>query len=259
MAKDKHLIQSPTYQLVMLVLCVSALVSLAIQVALKLDPEVIAVLDYADYAVCVLFLVDFLVSLGLAKNRWRYMASWGWLDLLSSIPTLEVARWGRVARIARVFRVLRGLRATKILTSVVLRRRAQNTFLVASLAALLLLVFCSIAVLQFEDKPDANIKTAEDAIWWAFSTVTTVGYGDRYPMTSEGRFVAMILMCAGVGLFGTFSGFLAAWFLEAPEGSTGEEQIAELRKEIQALREDLTHQRGKSIAASERAGSERTG
>lgn len=65
-------------------------------------------------------------------------------------------------------------------------------------------------------------------------------------------------MCAGVGLFGTFSGFLAAWFLETPRDSE-EDQIAELRKEIQALREQLTHERGKTIAASQNAGSEGTG
>jgi voltage-gated potassium channel len=212
---------------------------MAIQAAMNLDPEVRAVLDYADYFTCVLFFADFIASLWLSQNRWQYLAGWGWLDLLSSIPTLEAARWGRVARVARVFRVLRGLRATKILASAVLRRRAQNTFLVASLAAVLLIVFCSIAVLQFEDNPEANIKTAEDAIWWAFSTVTTVGYGDRYPMTSEGRFVAIILMCAGVGLFGTFSGFLAAWFLETPEVTSVDDQIAGLRKEIQALRDEL--------------------
>jgi len=239
MEKHKHLVQSQTYQVAMLVLCVYALGALTIQAALKLDPQVRAVLDYADYAVCVLFLFDFVASLWLAPNRWRYMASWGWLDLLSSIPTLEVARWGRAARVARVFRVLRGLRATKLLTTAVLKRRAQNTFLVASLAALLLVVFCSIAVLQFEDGPDANIKTADDAIWWAFATVTTVGYGDRYPTTNEGRFVATILMCAGVGLFGTFSGFLAAWFLEKPKEEDVDNQIAELRKEIKALRNDL--------------------
>jgi voltage-gated potassium channel len=207
---------------------------------MTLDPEIRQVLDYADYAVCFLFFVDFLASLWLAQNRWRYLIHWGWLDLLSSIPTLDIARWGRAARVARVFRVLRGLRATKLLTVAVLRRRAQNAFLVASLAALLLIVFCSIAVLQFENGPNANIKTADDAIWWAFATITTVGYGDRYPTTGEGRFVAVILMCAGVGLFGTFSGFLAAWFLEAPERGTKDEEIVELRKEIQALRSELS-------------------
>lgn len=61
-----------------------------------------------------------------------------------------------------------------------------------------------------ETAPESNIKTAEDAIWWAFVTITTVGYGDRFPVTTEGRIIAALLMTAGVGLFGTFTGFIAS-------------------------------------------------
>jgi voltage-gated potassium channel len=108
--------------------------------------------------------------------------------------------------------------------------------LAASLAAILLMVFCSIAMLEFESAGDGNIKTPEDAIWWAAATITTVGYGDRFPVTSEGRCIAAILMCAGVGLFSTFSACLAAWFIK-PETQNHESEIAALREEIAALRE----------------------
>ena len=238
MVREGKSIESPVYQGVILVLCIFALGSLVVQIAVKVDPEVRSILDYADYAVCVVFFVDFLASFWTAPNRWRYLYTWGWLDLFSSIPALDVGRWGRVARVVRVLRVLRAFRATKILALAVLRHRTQNTFLAASLAALLLMVFCSIAVLHFEDVPGGNIKTADDAIWWAFTTITTVGYGDRYPTTGEGRLVAAVLMCAGVGLFGTFSGFLAAWFL-APEEAETENEIAALREEIKGLRETI--------------------
>lgn len=238
MRTDNTVVASPAYQVAMLVLCLYTLAALAVQVAISLDPQVRAVLNYADYGVCVLFFSDFLVSFWLAPNKVRYFLSWGWLDLLSSIPTLDMVRWGRIARVVRIFRVLRGLRATKIFTSVVLKHRAQNTFLAASLVGLFLIIFSSIAVLQFEDSAESNIKSAEDAIWWAFTTITTVGYGDRFPVSSEGRFVAIILMAAGVGLFGTFSGFLAAWFL-APEEKATDTAIEELREEVRGLREEL--------------------
>jgi voltage-gated potassium channel len=238
MLRQKEKLGSPMYQAAMLVLCIYAMASLATQVAVRLEPQVRLILEYGDDAVCVLFLLDFLLSLWRAQHRWRYFYSWGWLDLVSSIPTLDVARWGRIARVVRIFRIFRGLRATKVLTSVVLKHRAQNTFLAASLVALLLVLFCSIAVLQVEAVPDGNIKTADDAIWWAVATITTVGYGDRYPITTEGRFVAVILMCAGVGLFGTFSGFLAAWFLAPEEAQTDSELVA-LREEVKALREAI--------------------
>jgi voltage-gated potassium channel len=232
-----HTNLSASYHLLMLVLSVYAITALAAEVAIRLDPQIRAVLTYADYAVCLLFAGDFLLSLWNAPNRRRYLVTWGWLDLLSSIPALSVARWGRLARVARVFRVLRGVRATKELTAVLLKERAHNTFLAASLLALLLVIVCSIAELHFETTHDANIRTAEDAVWWAFATITTVGYGDRYPVTPEGRFVAVVLMCAGVGLFGTLSGFLAAWFLGSAQNAQGENELAELRRDVAALRE----------------------
>lgn len=226
------------YQLFMLVLSLFAIVTLAIEALVALDPETRTLLEYADNALCAIFLLDFILSMWRAENRWKYLATWGWLDLLSSIPTLDVARWGRVARIARVLRVLRGLRATRVLTSAVLHHRARNTFLAAALVSLLLIVFCSIAILQFETHPSSNIRTADDALWWAFATITTVGYGDRYPVTVEGRLTAAILMSAGVGLFGALSGFLAAWFM-SPDKGGAESELALLRAEIAELRELL--------------------
>lgn len=136
--------------------------------------------------------------------------------------------------------MLRGVRAAKVLTSFILYRRAQSTFLAALLISLLLIVLSASAVLQFETSPEANIRTPEDALWWAVVTITTVGYGDRFPLSGEGRLIAAFLMTAGVGLFGTFSGFVATWFLEAPQGQPAEAHaIARLEEEIRQLREQL--------------------
>jgi voltage-gated potassium channel len=226
---------SPAYQVFMLALCIYALVALGAEAAYPEGTEIQQLLTYADTSVCALFFVDFCLSLYRAENRWRYFYTWGWLDLLSSIPTLDLARWGRAARIARIVRVLRGLRATRILAGLLIEKRRQSGILAAALLALLLLTLASISILQVETNTASNIKTAEDAIWWALTTITTVGYGDHYPVTSEGRFVAGILMCAGVGLFGMFSGFLASWFV-APETKQGQQDIDALRQEVRDLR-----------------------
>jgi voltage-gated potassium channel len=226
---------SPAYQIFMLALCVYALTALGAEAAYPVGSEIRVLLGYVDAAVCVLFLTDFCISFYRAENRWRYFYTWGWLDLVSSIPTLDAARWGRAARIARIVRVLRGIRATRILTGLVLEKRRQSGLLAAALLALLLLTIASISILHVETEPGSNIKTAEDAIWWALTTITTVGYGDHYPVTSEGRFVAGILMCAGVGLFGMFSGFLASWFV-APDAKKDSNDIEALRQEVRELR-----------------------
>lgn len=227
----------------MLALCLWALLSLATGTVWHLDPETQTILDYADGAVCGLFFVDFLLSLYAAPRRWSYLASWGWIDLLSSIPTVDALRWGRTARLMRVFRVLRGVKSARALAHFVVAQRAQSAFLAAVLLSLLLLVFSSIAMLQFEVPAGGNIQNAEDAMWWAVSTMTTVGYGDTYPTTPEGRLVAVFLMAAGVGVFGTFSGLVASWFLSPAAAETGSD-VEQLKAMVADIQRRLPPQNG---------------
>jgi voltage-gated potassium channel len=95
-----------------------------------------------------------------------------------------------------------------------------------------MIIFSSIAVLNVENRPECNIKNAEDALWWACTTITTVGYGDRYPITTEGRIVGVFLMMAGVGLFGTFTGFIASWFMQKSHDQATE--IIEEKQQIES-------------------------
>lgn len=234
-------IESHIYELGMLALSLFAIGVLAVRATMALDPDAAQVLEYADYAICIAFLGDFLWSLWHTQNRLRYMLTWGWLDLLSSIPTFEALRWGRLGRVLRVIRIVRGLKASRLLAMMILRRRAESVILAAGLAACMLVVFCSVAILTFETASSSNIRTAEDSLWWAFATITTVGYGDYYPVTSEGRLIASILMFAGVGLVGTFSAFLASWFLSAEEEEPVDRfeavvtELSKLRSEVATL------------------------
>jgi voltage-gated potassium channel len=227
------------YQLFMLALCFLALIFLGAETLVPLDPEVGAILQYADIAVCVLFLGDFLANVIRAENKLRYLATWGWIDLLSSIPAIDAFRLGRAARLLRILRVLRAVRSARVLAQFVLDQRAQSTGLAVSLLALLLVVFSSIAVLQFEVAAGGNIQTAEDAVWWSLTTMTTVGYGDRFPVTSGGRAVAVLLMISGVGLVGTLSGIMAGWFLAADVREADKDR-EELKRLILQLREQLS-------------------
>jgi voltage-gated potassium channel len=237
--------ESPPYQMFMLALCLYTLTALTFEAIVRPGPEIRSLLGYADTFICALFLMDFLVCLYNAPNRWRYLYTWGWLDLASSIPTLDIARWGRAARAARILRVLRGVRATRILGGMAVTKRTESAFLAVALVAILLLIVSSISMLQVETAPESNIRTADDALWWALSTITTVGYGDRYPVTPEGRFVAGLLMCAGVGLFGMFSGFLAAWFV-APAAAEDKSEIQALKDEVRQIRALLEKAIGRS-------------
>jgi len=226
------------YQLFILGLCIFVLVALGARSFFRLDAETAKILDYADTAICVVFLLDFFRSLMTAGNKVRYLVRWGWLDLLSSIPAVDILRWGRSARAVRIVRVLRGLRATRTLGTRLLDMRASSAFWATALFAILVTVFGSIAILHLENGPESNIKSAADAMWWAFVTVTTVGYGDLFPVTPAGRVLASVLMVTGIGIFGTFTAFVATAFI-SPDIADSESDIEALRAEIAALRETL--------------------
>ncbi len=225
-----------SYLLLMLITSIFALIVVGSEVTLELTDSSRQILDYADDTLCGIFFVDFCVTFWRSPSRLRYFFTWGWIDFLSCVPNLDLFRLGRATRLFRIFRVLRAIRAAKILGEFILRGRAKNTILAITLMSGLLMIFASIGVLHFETSAASNIRTAEDALWWTAETITTVGYGDKYPVTSEGRVFGVLLMAAGIALMGAYSGFIAYWFLR-PINSTRDAEMARLRAELDRLQQ----------------------
>ena len=229
------------YEVLMLGLSVYVLGALAATAILPLSLGARTVLHYADTGVCAIFLADFIVRLKRAPDR-RAFLKWGWIDLVSSIPLLDTARVGNVVRAIRILRVLRAAGSVRRLVAFLLRRRAEAALSAAALVSILLIVFASIAVLELEaGREGANIHTAAEALWWAAATVSTVGYGDVYPVTPEGRIIAGFLMTTGVACFGTVTAVVASWFL-APQRVDADElahirgQLDRVLRSVEALR-----------------------
>ena len=205
------------YELFMLMLCSYSLLTLALETFIHLPADDVVILDAVDNVVCGIFLMDFLVRFCIASDKLRFL-SWGWIDLISSIPAIDMFRAGRLVRVIRILRVLRGIRVARILANYLQNNRADGTILAVIFVSILVLVLSSVAILQVEQQVDgANITTPSDALWWAISTMTTVGYGDRFPVTTVGRVIAGLTMIGGVGLFGTLSGSVTSWILNPVE------------------------------------------
>jgi voltage-gated potassium channel len=175
---------------------------------------------FVDYAAWVVFALDYLIRLGLAERRARY-----WVRHL---PDLVVVAFPflRPLRLLRLLLLLRGFnrRAAASL-------RGRIAIYVGGAA--ILLVFCaSLAILDAErNAPGANITSFGDALWWSTATVCTVGYGDRFPVTSEGRAVATGLMIGGIALIGVITASLATWLID---------RVREVEEDAQAVtRRDL--------------------
>ncbi len=195
--------------LVVLALTIYVVGALAIELLFELPKETKHLLYYIDVGICIFFLFEFGVRFSAAKNKLQFMR-WGWIDLIASIPMFKILRLGRLYRF---FHVAKRVQTPKQIISTRYGGKAKGSLEVATLLAIFIIIFSSIAILQVETAPESNIKTAEDAIWWSFVTVSTVGYGDKYPVTSAGRMIAVFLMTAGVGVFGLFTAYIASIFV----------------------------------------------
>lgn len=178
------------------------------------NPEIQRVVMIMDSLITVLFLIDFIRRLVVADNKRDYLIrQYGWSDLLASVP-LPAFNIFRLFRIARFVSFTRKAGLKEV--SHILRRSVADTALyTVFFAIILLLEFGSIAVLLAENGAEnATIHTASDALWWVFVSITTVGYGDTYPVTDIGRIVGILTLTVGVGLFGVVTGYIANAFMK---------------------------------------------
>jgi voltage-gated potassium channel len=199
---------------------------------------------FVQGAAWVIFVVDYVARVWVARDRRQYFTK-HILDLL--IVALPALRPLRLLRLVVLFRVLNRKAAAS------LRGRVP---LYVSISAMTLVFCAALAVLDAERAaPGANIKNFGDAIWWAIVTVTTVGYGDHFPVTVQGRFVAGGLMIGGVALIGVVTASFAAWFIDRVRDEEDETQAATQRdlEQIVARLDVLSRDMTALRAAAERA------
>jgi voltage-gated potassium channel len=249
---------SHAYDLFILAL---TLLSLGIMILLVV-PQTQATTDllqFYDNLIAFVFLGDFAWRITHAPSKRHYFINErGWLDLLGSIPSLGLTNYGgllrlaRLSRLARIARLFRGQAHTELVADLIHNRSEYAAFLTA-LLAIVVLVVSSILEIQAESTTKgANITTGMDALWWSVVTITTVGYGDFYPITTLGRIVAFFVMLAGVGIIGSLASILASILVggsddeagtpaAAPRpGASADEailhELSEIRRELAVLR-----------------------
>ena len=211
----------PGYDVFILVVTALSIVNWILLILPLHDPhDIRGLLLFMEPIFTVILLADFTYRLKLAGkgNRWHYMnREGGWLDFLGSLP------YGRALRLFRLVRVLQAFAAYgwKATIKWFVANRAQGTFFLVLALLIVVLEGGGLLVLWFEaGAPGANIETGGEALWWGVVTITTVGYGDYYPVTGGGEVVATIMIFSGVALISIFTAWVASTFL-SPSGSSG--------------------------------------
>jgi voltage-gated potassium channel len=255
MAQEAPKLRKPSnaYNIFILVLTVLSLAVMVVLLLPFLSDETVKLLSIYDNLICVIFLIDFYLNMrGAGKKSDYFIKERGWLDLLGSIPSLGLLtnlgkfsglfRLARLSRLARIMRLLRGENKKALVKDVLENRSRYATFLTI-LLTLIVLTVASVLVLQFESKsPDANIHSGGDALWYSIVTITTVGYGDRYPVTTGGRITATFIMFMGVGIIGALASILASLLVG---GSPAEEETPAaaaaptVEEELQSIKDEL--------------------
>ena len=199
----------------LMVLALAMIPLIVVPLVADLSPGQARAVLAVDYLIWAAFAVEYVVKLYLAPQRWRFVKA-NIPDLvIVVVPMLRPLRVLRSARLLRLLGLARvvafaveGLQETRE----VLRRRGLSWVLLIVLA---LNLVAAALVLTFErGMTNGNIHSYPDALWWAVTTITTVGYGDRFPMSPAGRGVAVVLMVSGIALFGVITASIAAYFVE---------------------------------------------
>ncbi|WP_194410532.1 ion transporter [Microbacterium cremeum] len=222
-------LKNTAYEIFIGALSILSIANLVLMLVFASDPSLQLVLSVMNALFSGIFLGDFLFRIFTAPSAAHYFfRGFGWADLLASLPFAQL-KVLRIFRLIRVFRLLRDL-GPRTLWSTLIHDRANSALMTLLLLGILVLQFGSLSILAVEGKADgANITSASDALWYTVVTISTVGYGDQYPVTNAGRLIGVLIIVVGVGIFGTFTGYLANLFLgpskpaEPEDGATDAE------------------------------------
>lgn len=225
----------------MLVLALFYVVAFVIGYLPRVPPDWRTGAELAENVIVALFAAELVIKVALAERRISYLRN-HWLDVL-----IVVLPFLRPVRFLRILRILPFLARGAIGVRRVMGPYHGAWALLIGLASVLI---SAVLVFLVEQDSGGTIVDFDDALWWAATTVTTVGYGDKFPVTPEGRAIAVFLMVIGIALFGTLTAAIAAYFVEGSREPDKDVTLQDVMDKLVALEqrlEELREERKKRI------------
>ena len=248
-AKNPSTLFSAGYEIFMALLSLLSIFNMILLFFLR-DPSLGAVLALVNFVLIIFFIADFLARLVKSPSKSEYfLRQYGWADFLSCLPFSQTNVF-RLFRLIKVYRLLRDFGIRKIKDAVI-KDRADTALFILLFVTILMLEFGSLGMLAIESQSSvSNITTAPDALWYMVVTLSTVGYGDQYPVTKQGRVLGAFVILTGVGIFGTLTGYLANFFLAPQKKKKSGNELSDIRSQLDAIKA-LSAQQQDAIATLE--------
>ena len=199
---------------------------IAIETLPDLGPALAATLAAAELVILGLFAIEYILRLSCSARPLRYAFSfWGIVDFVAIVPAvlflfpdLATVRALRLLRVLRLLKLFKASRALDRIAAAVTRARAE--FGIFFFIAVVALYLAAVGIYHFEHAAQPEgFSSIPESLWWAIATLTTVGYGDVYPITTGGRIFTGLVLLIGIGIVAVPAGLITAALTEArPEG-----------------------------------------
>ncbi len=204
------------WDLIILVLSLYVLIELSLEIILTIPLKTLSILSTIDLFICIIFLFDWIYFFIRSESKSTYFKI-RLIDLIASIPFANILRVFRIFRVFRLIKILRIVRSVKTIrpiTKFFLGNPARSALSIYLGLTAVVFFYSALGIYNFERGINPNIHNFGDSIWLCFTSITSVGYGDIYPVTSEGRIFAAILVITGMGLFGLVTAEIATVFIK---------------------------------------------
>lgn len=215
--EDTDTLSGKLFDIVIQCLIVLSLICFSIETLPNLSPDLIKALNLLEVITVIIFTLEYLLRIILTENKKKFIFSfYGIIDLAAILPfyitrTIDL-RSLRIFRLFRLFRVFKIVRYSKALQKLkdafVLIKEELVLFLIATF---LLLFISAVGIYYFENPAQPEqFKSVFHCLWWAVATLTTVGYGDIYPITVGGKIFTFIMLLIGLGIIAVPTGLVAS-------------------------------------------------
>lgn len=236
---------SLVFEAVILFLIISDIILLTSLFFVDVSPETYTIIVYYDLFVVLVLIPEFIYRLWKAPDRKKFLLH-NWTDILGMIPEIIV---GPISTFFRYFRLIRIIRIIALFKSEIrhfLRLMRKTNIDYGVFVVVIILMVSSILFFYFEFGANENVNTFDDAFWYLLVTITTVGYGDIYPETTQGRILGFVIMATGIAFTSFLTATITSRFVKSSERSefeTVDRKLDKIQSELDELKEMIKKQK----------------